>query len=333
MTNLHAKDPAAYKVQDLCRLAGNTKQAYYKHDEDAVMRKAASEELVLQFVHGVRADDPGIGGKKLWLMYKSEFGRSHPVGRDRFESIIDLYGLKLRNKLRRPRTTDSTHGLPTYPNLVKEFIPTAPNQLWVADITYIPIWLGKDTYCFCYLSMVLDAYSEEILGWSVGPTLSTAYPLKALKMALGRIKGREREVNLIHHSDRGVQYASSQYIKLLSSHGIRISMTETGDPKDNAQAERINNTMKNELLRGMRFTSMREVIGAVKPAVSFYNQKRPHMSLDMMTPQQASACTGELRKLWRSYREEYILGSRQPSPQGADVPQCPENAAGALAYP
>lgn len=128
-------------------------------------------------------------------------------------------------------------------------------------------------------------------------------------MALKRIVGKEG-VSLIHHSDRGVQYASSEYVRILEENNVRISMTETGDPKDNARAERINNTMKNELLKGMRFTSIKEVVAAVASAVDFYNNERPHMSIDMMTPAMAASCEGELKKSWTSYREEAIRKKR-----------------------
>ena len=271
------------------------------------MRRIAQEEFALSYILEIRKKDPGLGGVKLWRMYKRDFTGNKPMGRDRFEAFIDKYGLKLKQRIRKPRTTDSTHGLPVYPNLIKDLIPTAPNQLWVSDITYIPIWLDDTRYSFCYLSMILDAYTEEIVGWAIGPTLDTEYPLRALQKALERIENIDKEtLTLIHHSDRGVQYASARYVELLQKHGIRISMTEDGNPKENPQAERINNTMKNELLKGMRFTSLAEVIEAVAPAVTFYNEERPHMSIDMMTPKEAAACTGELKKHWTSYREIHI---------------------------
>ena len=229
------------------------------------MRRIAQEEFALSYILEIRRKDPGLGGVKLWHMYKRSFTDNKPMGRDRFEALIDRYGLKVRKHLRKPRTTDSRHGLPVYPNLIKEFIPTAPNQLWVSDITYIPVWLNETQYSFCYLSMILDAYTEEIVGWAI-----------------------------------------ARYVELLQKYDIRISMTEDGNPKENPQAERINNTMKNELLKGMRFTSLAEVIEAVAPAVTFYNEERPHMSIDMMTPKEAAACTGELKKHWTSYREIHI---------------------------
>ena len=307
MTNLHAQDKERHPIETLCRLLGVSKQAYFQRDEDVLMRKIAQEEFALSYILEIRKKDPGLGGIKLWRMYKRDFTGNKPMGRDRFEALIDRYGLKLKQRIRKPRTTDSTHGLPVYPNLIKDLIPTAPNQLWVSDITYIPIWLDDTRYSFCYLSMILDAYTEEIVGWAIGPTLDTEYPLRALRTALERIENIDKEtLTLIHHSDRGVQYASARYVEVLQKYGIRISMTEDGNPKENPQAERINNTMKNELLKGMRFTSLAEVIEAVAPAVIFYNEERPHMSIDMMTPKEAAACTGELKKHWTSYREMHI---------------------------
>ena len=317
MTNLHARDKDRYPIETQCRLLGVSKQAYFQRDEDVLMRRIVQEELALSYILEIRKKDPGLGGIKLWHMYKRDFTGNKPMGRDRFETLIDRYGLKLKQRIRKPRTTDSRHSLPVYPNLIKDLIPTAPNQLWVSDITYIPIWLNETRYSFCYLSMILDAYTEEIVGWAIGPTLDTEYPLRALQMALERIEDTDKEqFTLIHHSDRGVQYASARYVELLQKHGIRISMTEDGNPKENPQAERINNTMKNELLKGMRFTSLTEVIEAVAPAVSFYNEERPHMSIDMMTPKEASCCTGELKKHWTSYREMHVRAKQKETSIG-----------------
>ena len=278
------------------------------------MAKAARESFALQYIKDIRKEDPGIGGMKLWHMYRKEFGCDYPIGRDRFCRIVDENGLKVRLRIRKPRTTDSTHGLPTYPNLIKDYIPTAANRLWVSDITYIVIMDDDCHYHFCYLSLILDAYSEEIVGWSVSPSLDTDSPKAALKMALKRIDGKE--VDLIHHSDRGCQYASREYVNMLRSHGIKVSMTESGDPKDNAQAERINNTMKNELLKDKVFNSIEEVITAIALAVDFYNNRRPHMSVGMMTPSEAAESTGERDMKWTSYRHLAIK-----SRDNLDIPE------------
>lgn len=137
----------------------------------------------MEFIHSVRKIDPGIGGMKLWYMYCKEFKGNAPLGRDRFETVIDKYGLKVRQKVRKPRTTDSRHGLPLYPNLVKAFIPGGPDQLWVSDITYIPIWINEGECRFCYLSLIMDVYSEEIMGYQVGATLEAFYCIMSLRKA------------------------------------------------------------------------------------------------------------------------------------------------------
>lgn len=288
----------------MCRLFGASKQAYYKRDEQRAIRKIAGEAFALEYIRSVRKLNAGIGARKLWFMYKAEFPDMDRIGRDAFEQLFDRHGLKVRQKKRRPRTTDSSHGLPLYPNLVYAFIPDGVNQLWVSDITYITIWPDNSSYTHCYLTLIMDAYSHEIKGWAVGDSLKTMHTSDALRMALDSVKDATEK--LIHHSDRGVQYASKEYTDILKENHIAISMTENGDPKENAMAERINSTMKNELLKDMRFTCIEDVREAVAGAVSFYNTRRPHMSIAMMTPQQAATCSGEIDKKWKSYREEAI---------------------------
>ena len=295
-------------VERLCGLAGVKKQAYYKRDKDLPLKKATDEAFALEFIHDIRRKAPRIGGKKLWIMYKDKLKGKHRLGRDLFMDLLDQYGLKLRKKRRKARTTDSRHGLPVFPNLVYSFIPDRINQLWVSDITYIPVWLNDNEYAFCYLSLITDAYSHEIVGWQVGNSLATRYTSEALKMAFCRLEGADEDTigNLIHHSDRGIQYASKDYVFLLEERGINISMTENGNPKDNAIAERINLTIKEEFLKDFKFKSISEVRAAIAKAVEFYNNQRPHMSLDMMTPAEAAKCNGELKKWWYSHRDEAI---------------------------
>lgn len=298
-------------MEDLCRLFGKTKQSYYKHNEQRTMTRMAQEAFAVDYIKEIREKDHGIGGAKLWHMYKRRFTLNSPLGRDRFEEVVDKYGLKVRLKVRKPKTTDSTHGLPTYPNLIKDLIPTAPNQLWVSDITYIVV-TESDKLCeFCFLTLVMDAYTEEIKGYCVGDTLEAKYSITALTMALKTLADPNKEnVHLIHHSDRGVQYASRGYINLLNANGIYVSMTENGNPKENPQAERINSTVKNEILKGCIFNNMNEVKKAVSQAIDFYNNERPHMSIGMMVPAEASRCIGEREMKWTSYRELAIKRSK-----------------------
>ena len=223
-----------------------TRQAFYKQDNDLLFRRLALEQFVVQYILEIRKKDPMMGMDKLWRMYRNRFSDEYRIGRDAFRCIMHERGLNIKNVRRAPRTTDSRHNLPTYPNLVKSVIPTRPNQIWVSDITYIAIEdpTARLGYRFCSLTIVMDAYSKRILGWCVAPTLEAAYSIEALKMAISTLPEGFDET-LIHHSDRGTQYASSDYINVLSGSHITPSMTENGNPKDNAMAERINNTMKN----------------------------------------------------------------------------------------
>ena len=291
-----------------------SRQAYYKPHAD-IFAELAGEEIIVQYIKDVRQENPGMGIEKLWIMYCNATGDSS-VGRDKFYQIANDYGLKLRLKRRKPRTTDSNHGFRKYPNKVKNTIPDEPNQIWVADITYIVILQpdsnGRER--FAYLSLIMDSYTKEVVGHCLCETLSTEGPMEALENALKRIEGKN-DIHLIHHSDRGIQYASEAYTHVLKQHGIEISMTESGDPKDNAQAERLNNTLKNELLKDKRFASIDEAREAIGKAVDFYNSRRPHRSLDMMTPCQAAGMSGEIPKRWDSQREKYIREGIQ-APQG-----------------
>lgn len=301
-----------YPVARLCALAGVTRQAFYKRDEDALLARLAIEQFVVQYVMGVREKDPKIGMDKLWRMYSGKFPEEYRVGRDAFRSIMHERGLHLRRRPRATRTTDSRHNLPTYPNLVKSVIPMRPNHIWVSDITYIGIEdpNSPQGYRFVFLTIVMDAYSKRILGWYVAPTLEAAYCIRALKMAIGTLPEGFGDT-LIHHSDRGTQYASADYIKVLKGSGIVPSMTEDGNPKDNAMAERINNTVKNELLHGKTFSSVKQLTDAVHKAVRFYNEERPHSSIDMLTPNQAHQMEGELKKHWHSYRDDAIRNTQK----------------------
>ena len=294
-------------MKQLCVLAGVTRQAFYKRDDDLLFRRLAMERFVVQFVREVREKDPRIGADKLWRMYQTRFSEEYRVGRDVFRCILHERGLNVVQRLRAPRTTDSRHTLPTYPNLVKNVIPMRPNQIWVSDITYVPIEdeTARLGYRFCFLTLVMDAYSKRVLGSCVAPTLEAEYSIEALKKAVSTLPEGFADT-LIHHSDRGTQYASAEYIKQLRLHDITPSMTESGNPKDNAMAERINNTIKNELLHGQTFTSLEQVVEAVEKAIRFYNSERPHSSIDWHTPNQAHQMRGDMKRHWRSWREDAI---------------------------
>lgn len=214
------------------------------------------------------------------------------IGRDAFFDLLRLRGLLVRRRrCKKPRTTFSGFWLKKYPNLAEDFIPTAPNQLWVCDITYLPI--GND---FGYLSLITDAYSHKVVGFYLSQDLSARGCIIALKMAL---KNNPERKNLIHHSDRGLQYYSIGYMKLLQP-TIRISMSQHSDPLENAVAERMNGILKEELLENY-FETFSQAQHEVAIAISIYNHERPHGSIDNLTPAMAHLQSGELKKRWKNY--------------------------------
>ena len=275
-----------------CRLLGYTRQAYYK-SKRRVERRALGAGLVLQEVVRIRSQQRRIGVRKLHHMM-STFTREHGVemGRDALYDLLREHSMLVRRRRRRgPRTTFSAFWMRRYPNLAKEFVPEASNQLWVSDITYIRIREG-----FAYLSLITDAYSRKIVGYHLNSGLSAKGPAAALRMALRNNPKRE---GLIHHSDRGLQYYSGGYMKLLGKK-TRISMSEKSDPLENAIAERVNGILKQELL-AKSFSSYAEARRQVAQAVGTYNHLRPHLSIDMLTPTEAHAHNGVLKKRWKNY--------------------------------
>ena len=237
------------------------------------------ERMVVDFVLHERASCPGMGGEKLWHKYCAGYPGGYRMGRDAFMDILYGHRLTLRKKRRRCRTTDSRHPYPLYENLIKGLEVTYFGQVVVSDITYIR--MGER---FCFLSIVTDVYSRSIVGYYVGETLESGNTIRALEMALTALEGTPNEKGCIHHSDRGIQYASYDYTDILKKHGIKISMTQSGDPKDNAIAERVNGILKGEFLNSYRFTCVGQVRTAVEKAVHYYNYERPHRSLNMDTP-------------------------------------------------
>ena len=276
----------------LCRLFGYTRQAYYGR-RVRMERSAIESELVIQEVVRIREAQKRIGTRKLHD-HLGSYLKEHAIGmgRDAFNEVLRDHSMLVRKrKARKPRTTFSCLWMKRYPNLAKDFRPTAGNQLWVSDITYIRIKEG-----FAYLSLVTDAYSRKIVGYHLRQDLSAKGCVAALRMALA--ENRQRE-GLIHHSDRGLQYHSTAYRALLGSK-VRISMTENSDPLENAIAERVNGILKDELLE-KRFENFTQARSEVAQAVSTYNHLRPHLSIDMLTPAQAHTKTGELKRRWKNY--------------------------------
>ena len=244
----------------------------------------------------LRAEDPGIGGRKIWLMLGDIFDDDWLPGRDKLYQLLQENHLNLKLPKRR-HTTNSNHRYHKYTNLIKGLELTRPNQLWVSDITYIDLEEG----C-CYLHLVTDAYSRKIVGWMLSDTLGASATIAALKAAIDQT-GRDDLSDLIHHSDRGVQYCCNAYVSELNAHNIKISMTEDYKPTDNAIAERVNGIIKQELLyRIRRFSSIREARERIERFIDFYNNRRPHSSIGNKTPSLVHE-TGKERqqRCWKNY--------------------------------
>jgi len=277
----------------LCGLFGKSRQAYYQRVKYNY-KEAAKGEILLQLIARERELMPRLGGRKLLHKIQPRLPPELLMGRDKFFDFLREHSLLVRRKRYRAKTTNSNHWLRKYPNLIRGFVPSGPHQLWVSDITYIETAEG-----FVYLFLITDAYSRKVIGWSVAQTLEAKHAVAALYMALGQLPPGTR--NVYHHSDRGVQYCSKKYVKILKKNGFKISMTENGDPLENAIAERINGILKQEWLNEMRFKVKQEVSKQVGRIIGIYNTERPHSSIEMLTPSQAHLTHGELRRLWKNY--------------------------------
>ena len=278
-------------VDAICALFGKTRQAYYQR-LGYQYQEAAEESIILDLIAELRKDMGRMGGRKLW----HEINEAHPkmIGRDKLFDILDKYHLKVHRRKRTVRTTWSESWLHRFPNLVKGLILTAANQVWVSDITYIETKAG-----FVYLHLVTDAYSKKIMGWCLSPSLHADATISALQMAI-RNAGCDLK-GLIHHSDRGCQYCCEKYVKLLQDNGIEISMTQDGDPRDNALAERVNGILKTEWLYDDHFICFEDAYRRVAEVINLYNNKRPHLSLNYKTPAEAHLEMGEQKRVWKNY--------------------------------
>jgi len=283
-----------------CRLLGITRQAYYKNSwqQQAV---SIEEEMVIKEVKQIRQHHRAMGGRKLFELLQP-FMLEHQIkmGRDALFDVLAVHGLLVRKKRRRIYTTNSHHWLRKWCNLIKDFIPTAPNQLYVSDITY---WKIKSEYI--YISLITDAYSHKIVGYHVAPTLATVETICALKMALHQLEADAS--HLIHHSDRGVQYCSEEYVQLLQSYQIKISMTESSEPTDNAIAERINGILKQEYLEHYDVKNIAEAKELLCWVVKLYNEERPHLSIGMQTPNIVHELKIKTENLWKKKSLNEVL--------------------------
>lgn len=279
----------------ICRLFGITRQAYYQHFWQQEVT-SIEESLVLSKVASIRADHRVMGGRKLYeKLYPFFLEHQIKMGRDALFDLLAANGLLVKKKRRRFITTFSNHWLRKWPNLIRERKVTGINQLWVSDITYFKV-AGE----YVYISLITDAYSHKVVGFHLAETLESIETLKALQMALQQLPQHLAET-LIHHSDRGVQYCSETYVKLLQDNSIKISMTENGDPLENAVAERINGILKGEYLKHYSITTIQQAKDELQRAVRLYNEDRPHFSIGLLTPELVHSKNITTEKLWKNY--------------------------------
>jgi transposase InsO family protein len=281
----------------LCGWFGITRQAYYQNRWSGI-DISITEDILLQEVLKIRENHKRMGARKLHDKL-IPFMLEHQIkmGRDALFDLLSSNYLLVRKRRRRIQTTQSHHWLRKYSNLIRGFIPTAPNQLWVSDITY---W--KIDGIYVYISLITDAFSHKVLGYHVALTLETVETIQALKMALtGFVDKPESHFKLIHHSDRGVQYCSHDYVKLLNNNHIQISMTENGDPLENAIAERLNGILKDEYLYGSSVKSLEDARLVLAKSVRLYNDDRPHMSIGNLYPSQVHQLNLKTDRLWKNY--------------------------------
>lgn len=263
---------APLSAEGLCRLVSLSPATFYRRRG---CNTSASDDTDLRdTIQQIALEMPFYGYRRITRELQR---RSCPVNHKRVRRMMRQDNLLCVRRRKFVCTTDSGHGLPVYPNLARGMSPSGMNQLWVADITYIR--LHRE---FVYLAVIMDAYSRRCVGWNVNRRLDDSLSLEALKMALAE---RGAALGLVHHSDRGVQYASKEYTDLLGQHGITISMSRTGNPYDNAYAESFIKTLKYEEVYLTEYESLADVRASIEHFIEeVYNLKRLHSSIGYLPP-------------------------------------------------
>lgn len=249
--------------------------------------------IILQQIDSIRKLQPRCGGRKLFVELQPFFKEQQiRMGRDKFFEFLKANKLLVRKLKRNVYTTNSKHHFRRYPNLVKGFEPQKAHELWVADITYIPL-----KHRHAYLFLITDAYSRKIVGFNLSDDMKVSSGILALKKALAQ---KPADAIVIHHSDRGIQYCSTAYTDLLLKNNCMISMTENGDPYENAIAERINGILKTELISNY-YIDADTASRHIARCIIIYNYKRRHASLNWQIPQEVHSQKGPQIKRWKNY--------------------------------
>ena len=280
-------------LSTICKQFGRTRSAYYQ-SIDRQQEQSLKDDIVLQEVLNIRTILPKLGTRKLQDMLEKRLCmHSISVGRDYLFGLLDSHKMLIRQRKRKAYTTDSRAWRGQYLDLYNGVEVTRPEQFWVSDITYIRL-----NNVWGYLCLITDAYSHKIMGYKFSLDMTAKGCLEALKMALNNRMYNEK---LIHHSDRGSQYCSEIYTKLLKDNKIAISTTQNGNPRDNAVAERVNGIIKGEFDLNYSSLGYEKTKEKIQLSIKMYNEVRPHDSCDRLTPIQAHLKTGVLTKRWKNY--------------------------------
>ncbi len=286
---------------EITELLGKSKQGYYKQI-NRIEHLEFQETLILEMVKKKRKLWKKGSGRNLHAALREEF-KQHGIklGRDKFFDLLRRNGLLIKPRRKKTSTTNSYHQYHKYPNLIKDLEIKRVNQVLVTDITYLYL---RESDSFAYLYLVTDHFSRKILGFNISEDLRASSAVKALKMALRNMSDID---NCIHHSDRGIQYCSKEYTTILHRKSIKISMTENSDPLENAVAERMNKTVKEEFTeeKQISFTNFREAKIIMSQIVKFYNDERPHRTLEFYTPSMAYQMNRELKRKWKNYYKKH----------------------------
>ena len=266
-------------LSKICFILKVTRQSYYQNF-DRSLDLEFEHELVIQEVIKVRQRHPRMGTRKLYILLEN-FMNCHYIkmGRDALFDLLSEHNLLIRKRKKYTKTTQSHHWFKKHSFLAKDFTPNAPNQLYVSDITY---WKTNNEHI--YISLITDVYSHKIVGYGLSKSLEADLCVNALQMALLNLKSTSN-LNLMHHSDRGMQYCSFKYVKLLEDFKIKISMTQDGNPLDNSIAERVNGILKNEYLKCYEVLNFKDAEKLLKEKIELYNTERPHMSIGNIVPE------------------------------------------------
>src|SRR6059036_594692 len=272
-------------ISKACQVAGLPPSTfYYQPDKQHRKRRDGEDEQLRQHIERIQAEFPGYGYRRVKRELKR---RGHKVNEKRVRRVMKKFGLKPITWRTFVRTTDSRHALPIYPNLVKNRRVRAINEVWVSDITYIRIRSS-----FVYLAAILDLYSRRIVGWAISKRIDTELCVAALRMALEKRRAR----GCIHHSDRGVQYASAAYVALLRQYGLHISMSAKGNPYDNAFMESFYKTLKYEEVHLCDYETYDDVIERLPFFIDkVYNRKRLHSSIGYVPPTEFEAAISNMK--------------------------------------